>query len=124
MGPLEGAEAMTPQRHPPTSVRARMGYVCVWYDDSTSCDVHPEAFEPILHALEAARRATRCFLPESQIEGTPLTLTVRGLFGDRHAIDLLRAQHISCFGPEALRLAADDAALYEPEDSEREPWQG
>lgn len=114
---------MTPFRHPPDSIRARDGYVTVWYDDSTSCDVHRESFDALIHAVEGARRATRCFLPEGQIEGTPLTLVVRGLFGNRHAIDLLRAQQISDFPPEAVRRSAQDAALYQTDDEEKEPWQ-
>lgn len=115
---------MTPYRHPPTSVRAREGYVCVWYDDATSVDVHREAFQPLIHAVEAARRATRSFLPDGQIEGTPLTLTVRGLFGERHAVDLLRAQHISDFPPASLAAEGEDRDLYQQDDPEREPWRG
>lgn len=115
---------MTPYRHPDGSVRAREGFVCVWYDDATSVDVHREAFAPLTHALEAARRATRSFIPDSQIEGTPLTLTVKGLYGELHAIDLLRAQHVTDFAPGSLAREADDKALYEAQQDDREPWRG
>lgn len=114
---------MTPQRHPPDSVRARDGFCVVWYDDATRQDVVREAFPALLHATEAARRASRCFIQGEQLEAIPLTLTVAGLHGERHAIDLTRVQQVSEWPPAAVLAHDADAALYE-DDEEKEPWQG
>ena len=115
---------MTPQRHPPESVCASQGYCSVFYDDSTVQRVKLDQFRIIRDAVEAARRATRCFVPDAEIPHIPLTLDVFGLYGEIHALDLLRVQQVSSWPSAAVARCAEDAELYDDEDSEREPWQG
>jgi len=112
---------MIPFRHPPTSVRARRGYARVRFDDGSGQDVALEAFGLLRDATAAAQRAVRLFVPAEQAETIPLMLSVRGLFGEEHVIDLLHVTHVAAWPPSAVALEAADTLRYDlPE--EREPW--
>lgn len=113
---------MTPQRHPPDSVCALDGYACVWYDDGTRQAIALEEFETVRHGAEAAKRATRMLLPESQAATVPLSIVVRGLYGDRHAVDLLRVTQVSAWPATAVRAEDADAGTYPSDDDESEAW--
>lgn len=114
---------MTPQGHPAGSVRAREGFAIVWYDDSSSQSLRLDQYELVRDAADAAKRATRMMLSDDECRSIPLTLEVVGLFGERHAIDLLRVQQVSAWSPTAVATEAADKALY-ADPGEREPWQG
>lgn len=113
---------MTPQGHPPSSVRAREGFAIVWYDDATSQALRLDQFELVRDASEAAKRATRMMVSDDEGQRTPLSLTVVGLFGERHCVDLLRVQQVSAWPASAVAAQSDDAALYVVDDPEAEPW--
>jgi len=113
---------MTPQGHPPESIRARQGFACVWYDDATSQALQLDQFELVRDASEAARRAVRMLMADDEAQRVPLTLTVVGLFGERHCIDLLRVQQVSSWPPSSVAAQSEDAALYVADDPEAEPW--
>lgn len=113
---------MTPQGHPPESIRARQGFAVVWYDDATSQALRLDQFELVRDAAEAAKRAVRMLMPDAQAESVPLSVTVLGLFGEQHCIDLLHVQQVSAWPASAVAAQTDDARHYATE--EREPWQG
>lgn len=115
---------MTPQRHPSESVRAREGFALVYYDDSTSQSIRLDQGPLVRDAAEAAKRAVRCLMPDAQAESIPLSLEVIGLFGETHAIDLLRVQQVSRWPPLSVKRCDDDGELYEASQAEWEPWQG
>lgn len=114
---------MTPHRHPPESRCATQGYASVFYDDSTVQYVRLDQFRLVRDAVEAARRATRCFLPESELPHVPLTLDVFGLYGEVHAIDLLHVQQVSCWDRDAVARHGEDMAVYEAQDGGKQPWE-
>lgn len=114
---------MTPQGHPLESVCATQGYCAVFYDDSSVQRVRLDQFRFIRDSVEAARRASRCFLPEGQLEFTPLTLDVFGLYGEVHALDLLRVQQVSSWPAPAVRRMGEDQALYAAQDEGKQPWE-
>ena len=113
---------MTPQGHPRESIRAREGFTCVWYDDATSQALRLDQFELVRDATEAAKRAVRMLLPDDEAQRLPLTLTVVGLFGERHALDLLRVQQVSAWPPSSVAAQYEDAGWYQVDDTEAEPW--
>lgn len=115
---------MTPQRHPPGSVRAREGFALVYYDDSTSQPIRLDQGPLVRDAAEAAKRAVRCLMPDSEAATIPLSLEVIGLFGELHTIDLLRVQQVSRWPPRSVKACDDDGELYERADPEREVWRG